>query len=154
MTVTILLSQIHHQIYADSDSRLQPITERANQTINHLDSAHHWVLITGKATHFLKAAPEIACRFHRWKECHAEGEADDTGAISMPRTGRPRSFFIDEQPHHCAHQGIQDRRETRCQIPLIDERICCKSCLFATVCWPSSQRPPLPCGKESRASNE
>ncbi|WP_233418458.1 hypothetical protein, partial [Ferrovum myxofaciens] len=40
VTVTILLSQIHHQIYADSDSRLQPITERANQTINHLDSAH------------------------------------------------------------------------------------------------------------------
>ncbi|QKE40712.1 MAG: hypothetical protein HO274_04915 [Ferrovum myxofaciens] len=34
-----MLSQIHHQIYADSDSRLQPITERANQTINHLDSA-------------------------------------------------------------------------------------------------------------------
>ena len=39
MTVTTLLGQTHHQIYADSDSRLQPITERANQTINYLDSA-------------------------------------------------------------------------------------------------------------------
>ncbi|WP_084805760.1 hypothetical protein [Duganella sp. HH105] len=121
--------------------------KRKSLVRRHPTALDHWVLITGKATHFLKAAPEIACRFHRWKECHAEGEAGDTGAVSMPRTGRPRSFFIDEQPHHCAHQGIQDRRETRCQIPLIDERICCKSCLFATVCWTSAQRPPLPCGR-------
>lgn len=113
----------------------------------HPTALDHWVLITGKATHFLKTAPEIACRFHRWKECHSGGNADDAGAISMPRTGKPRSFFFDEQPHHCAHQGLQDRREARCQISLIDERICCKSCLFATVCWPSAQRPPLPCGR-------
>jgi hypothetical protein len=113
----------------------------------HPTAFDHWVLITGKATHFLKAAPDIECRFHRWKECHTEGDANDAGAISMPRTGKPRSFFIDEQPHHCAHQGIQDRRETRCQIPTIDERVCCNSCLFSTVCWPNAQRPPLPCGR-------
>ncbi len=112
----------------------------------HPTAFDHWVLITGSATHFLKAAPEIACRYHRWRECHADGEGGETGAISMPRTGKPRSFFIDEQPHHCAHQGLQDRRGARCQIPLIDERICCKSCLFETVCWTSAQRPPLPCG--------
>jgi len=107
----------------------------------------HWVLITGMVTHFLKMAPDIVCRFHRWRECHLEGEADDGGAILMPRTGKPRSFFFDEQPHHCAHQGIQDRRQTRCQIPLIDERICCEACLFEPICWPNVQRPPLPCGR-------
>lgn len=113
----------------------------------HPTALDHWVLITGKATHFLKTAPVIACRFHRWKECREEGEADDGGAISMPRTGKPRSFFFDEQPHHCAHQGLQDRRQTRCQIPLIDERICCKACLFEPICWPGAQRAPLPCGR-------
>jgi hypothetical protein len=113
----------------------------------HPTAFDHWVLITGTATHFLKAAPEIACRYHRWKACDDDNEGHEAGIISVPRTGKPRSFFIDEQPHHCAHQGIQDRRETRCQIPLIDEHICCKSCLFETVCWTGVQRPPLPCGR-------
>ena len=113
----------------------------------HPTALDHWLLITGTATHFLKLAPEVACRYHRWRECHADGEGGETGAISMPRTGKPRSFFIDEQPHHCAHQGIQDRRESRCQIPLIDERVCCKACLFETLCWTSTRRPPLPCGR-------
>lgn len=112
----------------------------------HPTALDHWVLVTGTAAHFLKVAPEVACRYHRWRECHADGEGGEAGAISMQRTGKPRSFFIDEQPHHCAHQGIQDRREKLCQIPLIDERVCCKACLFETICWTSAQRPPLPCG--------
>jgi len=105
-----------------------------------------WMLITGQATHFLKPTPDLACRFHRWRACQNEGEAIHTGAVSMPRIAPPRSFFTDEQPHHCAHQGLQDRRNARCQIPLIDEQLCCRSCLFVSVCWPGAQLPPLPCG--------
>ena len=105
-----------------------------------------WVLITGQATHFLKPVPDVACRYHRWSACHAAGEAIGKAAVSMPEIARPRSFFTDDQPHHCAHQGLKDRREGRCQIPLIDERLCCKSCLFAPVCWPGAQQTPLPCG--------
>lgn len=106
-----------------------------------------WMLATGQATHFLKPAPDVMCRYHRWSACHATGEAIGTAAVSMPRIDNPRSFFVDDQPHHCAHRGLQDRREARCQLPLIDERFCCASCLFAPVCWPGAQLPPLPCGK-------
>jgi hypothetical protein len=105
-----------------------------------------WVLITGHATHFLKLAPDVACRYHRWGACHDAGQAIGTNAVSMPRIVPPRSFFTDGQPHHCAHQELKDRRDARCQIQLIDERICCKSCLFASVCWPGPQRSSLPCG--------
>jgi hypothetical protein len=48
-----------------------------------------WVLITGEATHFLKPAPDMACKYHRWTACQAVGEAIGTGAISMPRTAPP-----------------------------------------------------------------
>ena len=105
-----------------------------------------WVLITGQATHFLKPAPDVACRYHRWSTCHAADEAIGTAAVSMPQIGRLRSFFTDDQPHHCAHQGLKDRREGRCQILVIDERLCCKVCHLAPVCWPSAQLLPLPCG--------
>lgn len=105
-----------------------------------------WMLITGQATHFLKPAPDVACRYHQWSACHAANEAIGTTAVSMPLIKRPRSFFTDSQPHHCAHQGLKDRREARCQIQLIDERICCNSCLFASLCWRGPQPAPLPCG--------
>ena len=105
-----------------------------------------WMLITGQATHFLKPAPDVACRYHQWSACHAANEAIGTTAVSMPLIKQPRSFFTDGQPHHCAHQGLKDRREARCQIQLIDERICCNACLFASFCWRGPQLPPLPCG--------
>lgn len=108
-----------------------------------------WVLITGQATHFLKPAPDVACRYHRWSTCHAAGEAIGTAAVSMPQIVRPRSFFTDDQLHHCAHQGLKDRREERCQILVIDERLCCKACHLAPVCWLGAQLPPLPCGTTS-----
>ena len=106
-----------------------------------------WMVVTGQATHFVGAAPDIACNYHRWKVCHTAGEAIGQGAVSLPTTASPRSFFTDDQPHHCAHQGLQDRRKARCQIPLIDERLCCRSCVYAPVCWPGAQLPPLPCGR-------
>jgi len=106
-----------------------------------------WMLVTGQATHFLLSAPDIVCVFHRWAACHAQGQASAQGAISMPKMAEPRSYFTDEQPHHCAHQGLHDRREARCQVPLIDERLCCRACIYAPVCWPGAQQPPLPCGE-------
>jgi hypothetical protein len=106
-----------------------------------------WMLITGQATHFLRSAPDIACTFHRWAACHAHGQASSEGAVSMPKMAGPRSYFTDDQPHHCAHQGLQDRRAARCQVPLIDARLCCRACIYASVCWPGVQQPPLPCGQ-------
>ena len=106
-----------------------------------------WLLVTGEASHFLRAIPVIAnCPFHAWELCKEVGEAIGNGAVDNRRTKQPRSFFIDEEPHHCAHQGLNDRRDKRCQIAAIDQRVCCQACIYAEVCWGADEHNQLPCG--------
>jgi hypothetical protein len=105
----------------------------------------NWIVVTGQDTHFVRARPDLACDFHSWGTCNAEQRAAGQTAIIRP-TMTPKALFADEKPHHCAHRDVLDRRETRCQVPMIDERLCCRGCTFASVCWPGTVNPPLPCG--------
>lgn len=109
---------------------------------NHKDN---WIVVTGQDTHFVRARPDLACDFHSWGTCKAARRAAGDSAIMRP-TIKPRALFADEKPHHCAHRDVLDRRRTRCQVPMIDERLCCRGCMFAPVCWPGTVKPPLPCG--------
>jgi hypothetical protein len=105
-----------------------------------------WLMVTGICTHYLTASPIIpSCRFHSWAACQAIGTGIGKSAISV-RSLSPRSLFIDQQPHHCAHQGLQDRRTKRCQIMQIDQRTCCQTCVYVSACWAESENPKLPCG--------
>lgn len=109
------------------------------------DHPDEWLMVTGEQPHFLSALPIIdRCRFHFWAGCGAE--AIGTSAISV-RSVQPRSFFIDTQAHHCAHQGLQDRRQERCHIMAIDERTCCQACVYRDICWTDDNRHLLPCGR-------
>jgi hypothetical protein len=72
--------------------------------------------------------------------------ATGSSAVSRPVLSTPRVLFIDETPHHCAHRDVMDRKQTRCQIHMIDASLCCRGCTFASDCWPGDTRPPLPCG--------
>lgn len=105
----------------------------------------NWIVVTGQDTHFVRARPDLACGFHSWGTCKAAQRAAGELALIRP-TMSPRALFADDKPHHCAHRDVLDRRETRCQVPMIDERLCCRSCTFAPVCWPGTVDPPLPCG--------
>jgi hypothetical protein len=105
----------------------------------------NWIIVTGQDTHFVRARPDLACDFHGWGACNAEQRAAGHTAI-IRATMSPKALFADDMPHHCAHRDVLDRRESRCQIPMIDERLCCRSCTFAPVCWPGTVKPPLPCG--------
>lgn len=105
----------------------------------------NWIVVTGQDTHFVRARPDLACGFHSWGICKAAQRAAGDMAIIRP-TMSPKVLFIDHKPHHCAHSEVLDRRETRCQVPMIDERLCCRGCTFAPVCWPGNINPPLPCG--------
>jgi hypothetical protein len=106
----------------------------------------NWIVVTGQDTHFARAGPDLACDFHNWGACNAGHRAQGSMAIIRP-TMTPRSLFVDDMPHHCAHRDVLYRRESRCQIPMIDERLCCRSCTFGSVCWPGTVDPPLPCGR-------
>lgn len=106
----------------------------------------NWIIVTGQATHFVKTAPDVDCRFHKWSVCNVARLAAGPSAISKPVLSTPRALFIDETPHHCAHRDVMDRREPRCQIHMIDASLCCRGCIFVSDCWPGNTRPALPCG--------
>ena len=108
----------------------------------------NWIVVSGQDTHFVRARPDLACEFHSWGTCKAAQRAAGDLAIIRP-TMSPKALFADDKPHHCAHRDVLDRRETRCQVPMIDERLCCRGCTFAPVCWPGTVNPPLPCGGAS-----
>ena len=110
--------------------------------------SNEWLLATGKQTHYLLPVPEVnPCRFHSWELSLAAGVQAGPGAINTSRTERPRSFFTDREQHHCAPQAVLDRRASRCHIAAIDQRTCCRACVYQDVCWTSSELHLLPCGK-------
>ena len=110
-------------------------------------AANEWLLVTGALPHYLKEEPTVhPCRFHTWANCHETGCQIGTAAVSTPRTKKPRSFFVDMQIHHCAHQTVQDRRQSRCNIAPLDERTCCRVCVYEGLCWTPAELRQLPCG--------
>ena len=122
---------------------VEVVTSFVKDLPNHKDN---WIVVTGQDTHFVKARPDLACEFHSWGTCKAAHRAAGDSAIMRPMI-TPRAMFADDKPHHCAHRDVLDRRKTRCQVPMIDERLCCRGCTFAQVCWPGTVNPPLPCGR-------
>ena len=108
---------------------------------------NEWLLATGAVPHYLLEVPTVhPCRFHNWADCRDIDRQIGTAAVSTPCTSSPRSFFVDAQMYHCAHQTVQDRRHTRCYIVALDERTCCRACVYQELCWTPAEREQLPCG--------
>ena len=116
----------------------------AKALVRSLVEANEWLVATGSAEHYLLAEPRVQdCRFHSWAECGAH--AAQQSAVSV-RSVDPRAFFTDAQAHHCAHQGVLDRRHGRCLIQAVDSRTCCQACVYLDQCWTPAERAALPCG--------
>ena len=107
----------------------------------------NWLVVTGNRPHYLHERPTVACRFNSWAKCHAFRKAIGANAVNSPATAHPRAFFVDGQPHHCAHRTVADRRDARCYIKAIDARTCCKACVYHGSCWSQTEIANLPCGK-------
>jgi hypothetical protein len=121
---------------------VEVITSFVKDLPRHKDN---WIVVTGQDTHFVRARPDLACDFHSWGTCKAAHRAAGDSAILRSMI-TPRVLFTDDRPHHCAHRDVLDRRRSRCQVPMVEERLCCRGCTFALVCWPGTVNPPLPCG--------
>ena len=121
---------------------VEVVTSFVKELPKHKDN---WIVVTGQETHFVRARPDLACDFHSWGTCKATHRAAGESAI-LRSTITPRVLFADDKPHHCAHRDMLDRRRSRCQVPMIDDRLCCRGCTFALICWPGTVNPPLPCG--------
>ena len=108
---------------------------------------NEWLLVTGRSTHFLRERPEVpACKFHSWAQARAQRVESGPTAVSTPSVGVLRSFFVDQELHHCAHQVVLDRKTARCHIAAFDHRICCRACGYVDTCWTQHEISRLPCG--------
>lgn len=114
--------------------------------VNDLPARNEWVMVTGSSSHYLRPEPAQDCRFHAWSACHQVGQGCGANSIAFRVATSPRSFFTDNQPHHCAHQHILDVRDERCHIAAIDSRTCCQACHYSQICWSQSEMAALPCG--------
>jgi hypothetical protein len=108
--------------------------------------ADEWIVTTGTLTHYLLSKPVVSCRFHAWGQCRGVGRQIGPSAVGTPTTETPRSFFVDGQRYHCAHQIVQDRRSGRCHIAPLDMRTCCRVCGLHAICWSDEDIARLPCG--------
>lgn len=121
----------------------------SSQTVQFLKSSatpDEFLLVTGSSSHFLLPHPTIAsCAGHSWSECRALHENQRDAAI-VNRSYDPASFFTTLEPHHCAHRTVHNRRAARCHIAPFDEFLCCRACIFQTVCWTGDELARLPCG--------
>lgn len=112
-------------------------------------ACNEWLFVTGTQLHYLKSFPEFhTCRFHDWANCRNAGRQIGSAAISTSSVNLPRAFFTDGHMCHCAHQTVHDRCVKRCHIQALDERSCCRTCIYQDLCWTPEDLEGLPC--ESR----
>jgi hypothetical protein len=131
-----------------SGSRLNaaPIGPTSSEFLRSSARANEFLLLTGTESHYLLAQPVVqACSGHSWSDCHALRENQNDAPI-MERRFKPASFFTTNEPHHCAHRQVHQRRDRRCQISPFEEFLCCRACTFQTICWTQQELAQLPCG--------
>lgn len=111
-------------------------------------------VLTGDRSHFLDPEPAYhGCSGHEFDTLTLAGKARGTAPIVAPSVS-PRAFFPNRSVHHCCNKAIHDGRlgeggssatpgdspdDIRPRSPLcfvreIDEFLCCRSCVFKSVC--------------------
>ena len=110
-------------------------------------SPDNYLLVTGRQRHFLLHQPSVSpCAWHAWGQCRSIHENQGEAAIA-DRSYDPASFFITEEPHHCAHRTVHGRRNAgKCHIASFEQYLCCRACIFKSVCWSRHELQALPCG--------
>lgn len=103
-----------------------------------------WLLVTGDQPHYLSETADIQCAFHNWIACGPDKIG--ASAVLLPSLEDPAALFIDGDPQHCAHQAQFDYRDPRCHLHQLDQRPCCHTCVYRSVCWPAGHGVLVPCG--------
>jgi hypothetical protein len=121
-------------------------------------------VVTGDKTHYLLPKPSVPqCPHHNWAQSHDAGSASHPGPI-MRRSITPRSLFISQEEHHCAHRDVATAKASQitaqnrercglrsgedgdafCEIWRFEVHLCCRTCAFENVCT-KAQAFRLPC---------
>lgn len=125
---------------------MPPVNQPRADLIKMVAGPGEFLLVTGTAKHFLYETPIVNhCGCHDWVFCQAQAQEQGQGPIIV-RSVEPKAFFITREEHHCAHRVVHDRRYARCQIGVFEEYLCCRTCVYHTVCWQPQELSDLPCG--------
>jgi hypothetical protein len=127
-------------------------------------SGDEYFLVTGQHTHYFRAEPSVPdCPYHEWGKSNSEAVAAPPAPITISSV-KDRSFFFSGQTHHCAHAHVLQAKsneitaanrtrcgprsgedgEPFCEIWSFEQRLCCRTCAFETVCT-KTQVFRLPC---------
>lgn len=155
------ISLTYHYRTLDSLDLLKGVKE---ERYNAYYRITEYIIVTGHDTHYLKAQPSISdCPYHEWSTCQQHGVAIPQ-SICVRSTDKPRSYFISNELHHCAHQGVDSVKSNRisegnrercgprsgeigcafCEIYSIENLLCCRTCFLEEVCT-IAQVFVLPC---------
>lgn len=106
------------------------------------DVQHEYLVITGQAWSYKTEEPfGEPCNFHSFPSARGEGVAAEAGHFDRVAD----AFTVSGDPQHCEHDPLKGLRAGRCQIALIEAQLCCRVCVFHSVCWPDADLPRLPC---------
>ncbi|MBR0840483.1 hypothetical protein JQ607_09820 [Bradyrhizobium liaoningense] len=132
----------------------EPIQERVNFLLRFPGSSREFLLVTGRAPHFLVDNRSFhACMGHDWTACSAAGHSEGPSPI-LSSNIEPKAYFQSGQAQHCAHRAIHDRRTDWCYVSGFEKFLCCKACVFQEACWPEPHVPPLPCHDHQESAPE
>jgi hypothetical protein len=108
----------------------------------------NYIVATGIASHYLRPAPVVDCRFHNHETCRLAGVNDDDMPV-IKRSYERKSFFITDEPHHCAHRKIKfaKKSDPPCPLAVFEEKLCCRACTLQDWCWSAEKLRLAPCGR-------
>lgn len=133
------------------------------------EQCSEYLVVTGSCTHFLLPQPSVAdCPYHDWTECKKQGVESEPSPVVKPSVGKPHSFYISGDRHHCAHRQVADGKSSQvtsanpdwcgprsaeegdafCEVWSFEEYLCCRACVFEDVCTRASAFN-LPCQASS-----
>lgn len=133
--------------YEASEAR---IPKFPSTTLLRRETPSRFVLHIGdRSTPFVSPGAFEGCPYHAHGPAFQEGRAASETAILRPSTNPP-AYFPSGSPHHCAHRTVHILRAQRCAIRMLDEYLCCRSCVLQHRCWPEGFRefPCVECASE------
>ncbi len=116
-------------------------------------------IVTGDRHHYFSAEPTVNnCAHHTWQNSHAAGCGEP---IVLVRAVSPKSFFTNDEVHHCCHRDVRALKAAHnnahaanapvspdnrafCKIWRFEQRLCCRTCSFELVCG-AVETFTLPC---------
>jgi hypothetical protein len=154
------------EYYQDNDSFvfLKGVREKKYSYDNR---SSEYIIVTGNNTHYILLNKTVSdCPHHSWMESQKLGSANLETLVMKRRTVSPRSFFINEEKHFCAHFEVTTAKASMltnvnkawcgnrsgkegqafCEIASFESFLCCRTCVFEQVCI-NSKVFILPCLK-------